>query len=28
MQVLKRSIKPESYISFLYTYQTTWGTAG
>ncbi|NDJ24686.1 hypothetical protein GS682_24195 [Nostoc sp. B(2019)] len=28
MQVLKRAIKPESYISFLYIYQTTWGTAG
>jgi len=28
MQVLKRSIKPESYISFLHIYQTTWGTAG
>ncbi|MBW4616964.1 MAG: hypothetical protein KME21_27725 [Desmonostoc vinosum HA7617-LM4] len=28
MQVLKRSIKPEAYISFLYIYQTTWGTAG
>jgi len=28
MQVLKRSIKPEPCISFLHTYQTTWGTAG
>ena len=28
MQVLKRSIKPESYISFLHIDQTTWGTAG
>ncbi|MBE9036458.1 hypothetical protein [aff. Roholtiella sp. LEGE 12411] len=28
MQVLKRSIKPQTYISFLYIYQTTWGTAG
>ncbi|RCJ30070.1 hypothetical protein A6770_21525 [Nostoc minutum NIES-26] len=28
MQILKRSIKPETYISFLYVYQTTWGTAG
>ncbi|UKO95730.1 hypothetical protein [Nostoc sp. UHCC 0870] len=28
MQVLKRSIKPDTYISFLYIYQTTWGTAG
>ncbi|MDJ0799632.1 MAG: hypothetical protein QNJ51_22930 [Calothrix sp. MO_167.B12] len=28
MQVLKRSIKPETYISFLYIYSTTWGTAG
>ncbi|MBE9006111.1 hypothetical protein IQ259_13880 [Fortiea sp. LEGE XX443] len=28
MHVLKRSIKPASYISFLYIYQTTWGTAG
>ncbi|WP_414754782.1 hypothetical protein [Anabaena sp. CCY 9910] len=28
MKVLKRSIKPETYISFLYIYQTTWGTAG
>lgn len=28
MQVLKRTIKPETYISFLYIYQTTWGTAG
>ncbi|HCQ22424.1 MAG: hypothetical protein ACK5WC_03110 [Aphanizomenon sp.] len=28
MQVFKRAIKPESYISFLHTYQTTWGTAG
>ncbi|MEH2396017.1 hypothetical protein PQG02_20205 [Nostoc sp. UHCC 0926] len=28
MQVLKRSIKPQTYISFLHIYQTTWGTAG
>jgi hypothetical protein len=28
MQVLKRAIKPENYISFLHIYQTTWGTAG
>ncbi|AFY51115.1 hypothetical protein Nos7524_5398 [Nostoc sp. PCC 7524] len=28
MQVLKRSIKPEAYISFLHIYQTTWGMAG
>ncbi|WP_026735951.1 hypothetical protein [Fischerella sp. PCC 9605] len=28
MQVLKRSIKPETYISFLHIYQTTWGSAG
>ena len=28
MQVLKRAIKPETYISFLYIYPTTWGTAG
>lgn len=28
MQVLKRSIKPETYISFLHIYPTTWGTAG
>ncbi|MBD6617161.1 hypothetical protein FNW02_15305 [Komarekiella sp. 'clone 1'] len=28
MQVLKRAIKPEIYISFLYIYPTTWGTAG
>ncbi len=27
MQVLKRAIKPETCISFLYTYTTTWGTA-
>ncbi|KYC36423.1 hypothetical protein WA1_42720 [Scytonema hofmannii PCC 7110] len=28
MKVLKRAIKPETYISFLYIYPTTWGTAG
>ncbi len=28
MQVLKRAIKPEVYISFLHMYPTTWGTAG
>ncbi|MEC4815491.1 MAG: hypothetical protein SAK29_19760 [Scytonema sp. PMC 1069.18] len=28
MQVLKRAIKPITYISFLHIYQTTWGTAG
>ncbi|MCM0589040.1 MAG: hypothetical protein HEQ35_08330 [Gloeotrichia echinulata IR180] len=28
MQVLKRAIKPQTYISFLYIYTTTWGTAG
>jgi hypothetical protein len=28
MQVIKRAIKPQAYISFLYIYQTTWGTAG
>ncbi len=28
MEVLKRAIKPESYISFLHIYPTTWGTAG
>ncbi len=28
MQVLKRAIKPENYISFLHIYPTTWGTAG
>lgn len=28
MQVLKRTIKPQTYISFLYIYETTWGTAG
>jgi hypothetical protein len=28
MQVLKRSIKPETYISFFHIYPTTWGTAG
>jgi hypothetical protein len=28
MQVLKRSIKPETYISFLHIYPTTWGNAG
>ncbi|WP_088243524.1 hypothetical protein [Calothrix rhizosoleniae] len=28
MQVLKRTIKPEVYISFLHIYPTTWGTAG
>jgi hypothetical protein len=28
MQVLKRAIKPQTYISFLYIYETTWGTAG
>jgi hypothetical protein len=28
VQVFKRSIKPETYISFLHIYQTTWGIAG
>ncbi|MEA5580290.1 hypothetical protein VB620_02925 [Nodularia harveyana UHCC-0300] len=28
MQVLKRAIKPQAYISFLHIYTTTWGTAG
>ncbi len=28
MEVIKRAIKPESYISFLHIYPTTWGTAG
>ncbi|MEA5619603.1 hypothetical protein VB711_17400 [Cronbergia sp. UHCC 0137] len=28
MQVLKRAIKPQTYISLLHIYQTTWGTAG
>ncbi len=28
MQVLKRAIKPETCISFLHIYSTTWGTAG
>jgi len=28
MQVVKRPIKPKTYISFLYIYSTTWGTAG
>jgi hypothetical protein len=28
MQVLKRAIKPETYISFLHIYPTTWGIAG
>lgn len=28
MQVIKRSIKPENYISFLHIYQTTWGMTG
>ncbi|MBO3458969.1 hypothetical protein G7B40_010370 [Aetokthonos hydrillicola Thurmond2011] len=28
MEVLKRAIKPRTYISFLYIYPTTWGTAG
>ncbi|MBD2294506.1 hypothetical protein H6G06_13720 [Anabaena sphaerica FACHB-251] len=28
MQILKRAIKPETCISFLHIYQTTWGTAG
>jgi len=28
MEVLKRSIKPKTYISFLHIYQRTWGTAG
>ncbi|GAX36279.1 hypothetical protein [Nodularia sp. NIES-3585] len=28
MQVLKRAIKPQTYISFLHIYPTTWGTAG
>lgn len=28
MKVFKRAIRPETCISFLYIYQTTWGTAG
>jgi hypothetical protein len=28
VQVFKRSIKPQTYISFLHIYQTTWGIAG
>jgi len=28
MRPIKRPIKPATYISFLYIYQTTWGTAG
>lgn len=28
MEVLRRAIKPKTYISFLYIYETTWGTAG
>jgi hypothetical protein len=28
VQVLKRAIKPDIYISFLHIYQTTWGIAG
>ena len=28
MKVLKRAVKPKTYISFLYIYKTTWGTAG
>lgn len=28
MKVLKRAIRPETCISFLHIYQTTWGTAG
>ncbi|MCC5640099.1 hypothetical protein LC593_30570 [Nostoc sp. CHAB 5844] len=28
MQVIKRAIKPATYISFLYIYETTWGTVG
>lgn len=28
MHVIKRAIKPETYISFLHIYKTTWGTAG
>jgi len=28
MEVLKRAIKPEVYISFLHIYPTTWGQAG
>ncbi|BAY97078.1 hypothetical protein NIES37_10150 [Tolypothrix tenuis PCC 7101] len=28
MQVIKRSLKPQTYISFFYIYQTTWGMAG
>ncbi len=28
MHVLRRSIKPANYISFLHIYQTTWGAAG
>jgi hypothetical protein len=28
VQVLKRAIKPQTYISFLHIYPTTWGTAG
>ncbi len=28
MEVLKRAIKPETYISFLHIYPTTWGITG
>jgi hypothetical protein len=28
MEVLKRSIKPATYISFFHIYATTWGNAG
>ncbi|BAY24056.1 hypothetical protein NIES2100_38490 [Calothrix sp. NIES-2100] len=28
MKVFKRTIKPETYISFLHVYQTTWGITG
>ncbi|MBU7581484.1 MAG: hypothetical protein KAF91_00975 [Nostoc sp. TH1S01] len=28
MRPIKRPIKPAIYISFLYIYETTWGTAG
>jgi hypothetical protein len=28
MHVIKRSLKPQTYISVLHIYQTTWGTAG
>jgi hypothetical protein len=28
MQVFKKPIKPQTYISFLHIYETTWGKAG